>query len=417
MAYPLNASTFTRIDTKYPPMKADEYRLPTLLIIPLIQFLVIVLLFIALLNGQRELTVLGLVVIVLLAGTKIWSRLGTAGIHHETGSDKQRAFPGESFIFFTRIQNAKMLPVLAQLSVSFSKNFHTSENRPADLTKSCSLLWYQEALFRWHLKALRRGVYRLGSAELEVGDLFGFYGRKPAGASHVDVIVYPRLIPLKPVRLPRRDLIGVPGTQSPIEDPVYVYGTREYQSGRPARNIHWKASARLTRLQEKICEPGTQEKILLTVAVDQFYKHRAHSEFEKTLEVAASAAVQFDRDGFAVGMVTNGELQGGGTAVLPIGRGPRQIPKILEALARLQMKPTAKLGDILRNGLHLPWGSTGFNLSYDMGESCQNIYAFFNHRRAPIVSVVCQSDGLAVHGHKPQVGEVLTLEDVWVDGG
>jgi uncharacterized protein (DUF58 family) len=416
MAYPLNNSIFTMVDTKYPAMKADEYRLPTLLIIPLIQFFVIVLLFMALLNGQRELTVLGLVVITLLAGTRIWSRLGTAGIHHETSSDKLRGFPGESFIFSTRIQNAKILPVLAQLRISFSKNFQTAEN-PSDLNKSCSLLWYQEANFRWHLKALRRGVFRLGSAELKVGDLFGFYDRKPAGASHVDVIVYPRLIPLKPVRLPRRDLIGVPGTQSPIEDPVYVYGTREYQSGRPARFIHWKASARLTRLQEKICEPATQEKILLTVAVDPFFEHRAHSEFEKILEVAASAAVQFDRDGFAVGMVTNGELKGGGAAVLPIGRGPQQIPEILETLARLQMKPIAKLGDILRNGLRLPWGSTGFNLSYDMGESCKNIFAFFSHRRAPIVSVVCRTDGLPVSGHKPQIGEVLTVEDLCGDVG
>jgi uncharacterized protein (DUF58 family) len=395
-------------------MNAAEPRLPTLLIIPLIQFFVIVFLFIALLNGQRDLTVLGLVIITLLAGTGLWSRLSPAGIHHETSSDKQRGFPGETFIFSTRIRNAKILPVLAQLTISFSKNFQTVEN-PSDLKKNCSLLWYQEANFRWHLNALRRGVYRLGSAELKVGDLFGFYDRKPATASHVDVIVYPRLISLKPVCLPRRDSFGVPGTRSPIEDPVYVYGTREYQSGRPARYIHWKASARLTRLQEKICEPATQEKILLTVEVDQFYKRQAHSEFEKILEVAASAAVRFDHDGFAVGMVTNGELKGGGSAVLPIGRGHQQIPKILETLARLQMKPSAKLGDILRNGLRLPWGSTGFSLSYDMGETCKDIYAYFNHRRTPIVSVVCRTEGLAVRGHKPQIGEVLTLEDVCVD--
>jgi uncharacterized protein (DUF58 family) len=400
-------------DSQSSKLNADEHRLPTLLIMPLIQFLVIVFLFVALLNGQRDLTVLGLVVLTLLAGTRIWSRLSPVGIQHEISLDKQRGFPGETFIFFTRIRNAKILPVLAQLAVSFSKYFQTAENPPS-LKKSCSLLWYQEANFKWHLKALRRGVYRLGSVELKVGDLFGFYGRTPDTASHADVIVYPRLISLKPVRLPRRDLFGVPGTQSPIEDPVYVYGTREYQSGRPARYIHWKASARLARLQEKICEPATQEKILLIVEVDRFYKHQAHSDFEKILEVAASAAVQFDHDGFAVGMVTNGELKGGGSAVLPIGRGKQQIPNILETLARLQMKPSAKLADIMRRGIKLPWGSTGFSLLYDMGESCKDIYAFLSHRRAPIVSVVCRTDGLTGRGHISQIGEVLTLEDVCV---
>ena len=106
-------------------MNTDEYRLPTLLIIPLIQLIVGVLLVIALLNDHRELTVLILVVLAILVGTKIWSRLSPAKIQHEIMLDKQRGFPAETFILSVRIRNAKILPVLAQLSLSFSnyKNF------------------------------------------------------------------------------------------------------------------------------------------------------------------------------------------------------------------------------------------------------------------------------------------------------
>jgi uncharacterized protein (DUF58 family) len=392
-------------------MNADEHRLPTLLIIPLIQLFLAVFLIIALLNDHRQLTVLILVVFALLIGTKIWSRLSPVKIRHETMLDKQRGFPGETFLFSTRIRNAKILPVLAQLSLSFPKAFQSADS-PAELGKNCSLLWYQEVNFSCRLNALRRGVYRLGAAELRVGDLFGFYAGKADTASAIDVIVYPRLIPLKPVRLPRRDFFGIPGSQSPIEDPVYVYGTREYQSGRPARYIHWKASARLSQLQEKICEPAAQEKILLIVAVDHFYQNQAHADFEKILEVAASAAVHFDRTGFAVGLVTNGVLKGGGSPVLQIGRGTRQIPKILETLARLQMTPSADLGDILRRGLKLPWGTTAVSLSYDSGESCKEILAFFNHRRGPMVSVVCRREHAPAGDRKPQSVDVLTLADI-----
>ena len=95
--------------------------------------------------------------------------------------------------------------------------------------------------------------------------------------------------------------------------------------------------------------------------------------------MAASAAVHFDRLGFAVGLVTNGELKGGGTSVLPIARGTQQIPKILEILARLQMTPAADLGEVLRRSLKLTWGTTAVSLSYDSGESCKEIFAFFNH--------------------------------------
>ncbi len=392
-------------------MESDYERLPTLLIIPLIQLMVAVFLLIALLNDHRELTILILVALAILIGTYIWSRLSPAKIHHETWLDKQRGFPGETFIFSARIRNAKILPVLSQLSLSFSKDFQSTDSQAA-LKKKCSLLWYQEVNFRCHLNAMRRGVYRLGAGELRVGDLFGFYARNIDTAATIDVIVYPRLIPLKPVSLPRRDLFGIPGSKSPIEDPVYVYGTRDYQSGRPARYIHWKASARLPRLQEKICEPAAQEKILLIVAVDHFIKNQAHSDFEKILEVAASAAVYFDRAGFAVGLVTNGVLKGGGSPVLQIGRGKRQIPKILETLARLQMTPSADLGDILRRTVKLPWGTTGVSLTYDSAESCKEIFAFFNHRRGPIVSVVCRREPAPAGDPKLQPVNVLTLEDI-----
>ena len=120
-------------------MATDEYRLPTLLVIPLIQIIVAVLLIIALLNDHRELTVLILIVFAVLIGTKIWSRLSPAKIYHETLVDKQRGFPGETFVFCARIRNAKILPVLARLSLSFSKDFRPADS-PAALEKRCSLL-------------------------------------------------------------------------------------------------------------------------------------------------------------------------------------------------------------------------------------------------------------------------------------
>ena len=130
-------------NTQYPIpnsyMTTDEYRLPTLLIIPLIQIFVAVLLIIALLNDYRELTVLILIVFAILIGTKVWSRLSPAKIYHEIKVDKQRGFPGETFVLSARIRNAKILPVLARLALSFSKDFQSvdgpAEQGPAQLRR------------------------------------------------------------------------------------------------------------------------------------------------------------------------------------------------------------------------------------------------------------------------------------------
>jgi len=394
-------------------METENYRLPTALIIPLIQIFVVIFLFMAILNDQLDLTVLGLVVVVIMAGTRVWSRLSPAKMRCESSLNKQRVFAGESLVLSTRIQNAKVLPVLVQVKTSFASCFQPAEDL-ASPDKDCSLLWYQQADFQWHLTALRRGVYQLGPAQLSVGDLFGFYTRKQITPAASSVIVYPRLIPLKPLAMPRRDFFGIPGAKSPIEDPVFVYGTREYQSGRPARYIHWKASARFGQLQEKICEPAAQEKILLLVEVARFAECGAYAEFEKILEVAASAAVDFDRAGFALGLVTNGTLDGGGPNVLPIGRGARQMPKILETLARLQMTPVADLAGILRQGLKLPWGTTGFSLGHESGGPADETAAFFKNRRVPLVSVVCRRPDASGADQKLSSSGVLTLEDLCV---
>jgi uncharacterized protein (DUF58 family) len=398
-------------EVQHSPKNAEDYRLPSILIIPVIQIGAVIFLFIALLNRHRELTVLLLVVLSILVGVKIWRRLSTAKIGYETFLDKQRVFPGEKLSLSTRIRNAKLLPVLAEISASFATSFQTMDD-PKDLKKGCSLLWFQEVSFEWPLIACRRGVYRMDPAYLKVGDLFGFYASKIDSDSAVDVIVYPRLIPLKPLRLPRLEMFGIPGVRSPIEDPVYVYGTREYQSGRPARYIHWKASARLSRLQEKICEPAAQEKILLIIDVDSFCKRQTRSDFEKILEVAGSLAVKLDRDGVAVGMATNGEIKGGGAPIIPIGRGAQQIPKILETLARLRMSPIMNLRQLLRRGLRLPHGTTIIYLTYDSGQSCHEMSAFFQHRRQPTITIVCHGVPPLVNLREPRMANVLTVEDI-----
>ena len=127
----------------------------------------------------------------------------------------------------------------------------------------------------------------MGPPSLAVGDLFGFYTREIKTQASVDIIVYPRLVEIKPLSLPRRAFYGIPGARSPVEDPVYIYGTKDYQPGSPARRIHWKASARHNRIQEKLCEPTEQEKILILLDVGPFAEVRAEEAFERIIEAAA----------------------------------------------------------------------------------------------------------------------------------
>ena len=272
-------------------MEAQEHRLPTLFIVPLIQFFVGLLLFIALLHGQRDLTVLAFLVLGMVIGARVWSRLSLSGIKSYSTVDRQKVFPGQTLTLKMSAENAKLLPVWLQIKVPVDGSLHPF-SRETTFAKESGLLWYQRVQFQWELTAQRRGVHEIGPAQVKVADPFGFFPREKEAQGSLHIIVYPRLVPLKPISLPRRDLFGVPGAKSPVQDPIYILGTRDYQHWQPARYIHWKASARHNRLQEKIFEPSEQEKVLLVVEVDQFAQNSAGASFERTLEVGASLAVR-----------------------------------------------------------------------------------------------------------------------------
>ncbi len=391
-------------------MESQESRVSSIFIIPLMQFFVGVLLFVALLHRQRDLAVLTILVLGVMGGVRLWSRMSLAGITCYSMVDKEKVFPGEMLTLHVRVENAKFLPVWLQITMPIDGSLNPSSD-DTTITNESGLLWYQRAHFNRTLVAQQRGIHQVGPPHIKVADLFGFFPRERAERKDLHVIVYPRLVPLKPFSLPRRDFFGAPGAKSPVQDPIYVLGTRDYQHWRPARYIHWKASARHNHLQEKVFEPSEQLKVLLAVDVDQFGDKNATKEFEYTLEAVASLAVQFDQMGYAMGFVTNGVVQGG-SSILPIARNPQQLPAILEVLARLQMRPKRDLVDTLHRGLQLVWGASCVHFSYKEDIKTRAIEGYFSHRKTPMVFVVCQPRSLSGDNGHTVRSNVYLLDEI-----
>jgi uncharacterized protein (DUF58 family) len=370
-------------------MEEQNRGVPTIFVIPLIQFFVGLILFIALLNGLRDLTILTFLVLGLVFSTKLWTRISLSGIRSHSMIDKHKVFPCEMFTLRISAENGKFLPVWLQMQVPITGPIYTASGETT-LAKEDSLLWYQRTHFEWKLTAQRRGVHQIGPSHILAGDLFAFFSRERNEEEFHQIIVYPRLVPLKSFSLPRRDFFGVPGAKSPVQDPIYILGTRDYQHGHPAKYIHWKASARHHKLQEKIFESTEQEKILLVVDVDRFVSHNVEEEFENTLEIVASLAVRMEKQGYALGLATNGSMVGGGSAIVPIARNRKQLPAILEVLARLQMESKGDLIGTLRRGLEIHGGISCVHFSYEEDETVTAAEQYFKHRKTPVLFFVCQ---------------------------
>ncbi|MCP4023969.1 MAG: DUF58 domain-containing protein, partial [Desulfobacteraceae bacterium] len=148
--------------------------------------------------------------------------------------------------------------------------------------------------------------------------------------------------------------------------------------------IHWKASARYHKLQEKVCEPSIQEKILIVVDVQLFHSSRAKADFECMLEAAAAMAVYFVGKGNAVGFMTNAVIKGNTPCFVPLSRNRQSLSAILETIARMEMKSGSELIDIFHGHISRLWGISCIFCSHDIDSSILKMKTFYTKKRIPI---------------------------------
>ncbi len=379
-----------------------------------VQAFIFVCLFFALLFDVAELTLFSLVSLAMGIGSYLWSRVSLDHVNCKIALKPTRLFPGDRLKIEIHATNSKLLPVLLKIDL-FTHRSMTGKDADQSLREEICLFWFQQSIVSRELFPKKRGVYNLGPPRLSGGDLFGFFFKTVKTDERLEVVVYPRIVPIRPLSLPQKAFFGIPGPRSPIEDPCYVFGTREYQAGRPARGIHWKASARHHRLQEKLCEPAQQEKILILLDVDQFEKVPA--DFEKSLEAIASLILQLDRQRIAVGFATNGTIAGTGSNIIPISRSAVQMASILETLAGIHAEKAGPVTDILAGGYTIPWGVTSLYFACHCCRQTRRAKAFMDYRNIPACFVLAQKSNeeeipdTRQQGHTVYLDNLLAPED------
>jgi uncharacterized protein (DUF58 family) len=341
-----------------------------------------------LINGAHHLVLLCLLVLAIMVGLRLWSRSGASNIEFGLGIDMRRLFPGESLHTVLTADNRKFLPLSFEAHIRVGDGLrgtrHDGTSHDQSIQTENSLLWFESLRLEWDLQALRRGIHTVGPATLAAGDLLGFYMKQSVWEERFEVIVYPRIVPLNSFSLPKRDFFGVPAGESPVDDPVYILGTTDYHHSRPARHIHWKASARHNRLQQKVFEPTAQEKVLLVVDVSGFSDESCGESFEEMLEVVGSLTARLDEQGCSVGLVTNATVIKG-RRIVPVTRNPFQVGVILESLARMEMRQEMPVSDILLNGPAVSWGTTCIYFALGSTSETDRGRAVFLSRRIPVV--------------------------------
>ncbi|MEW5868985.1 MAG: DUF58 domain-containing protein [Chloroflexota bacterium] len=306
-----------------------------------------------------------LTLLYLLVGTFLlgrwWGRQALKGVvvrRAYTG----HAFLGEKVRVRLHVQNTGWLP-LAWMRVRESLPVELFSSGPYQRVVTVSPK--SEMSLEYWLDCRKRGYYPLGPLDLSSGDVLGAGGTHWRSEPVEFLTVYPKIIPLRQVKLPSQAPLGTLRHNQPIfEDPSRIWGKRDYVAGDSLRRVDWKSSANIGRLQVKLFEPSIalETTIFLNLNAGDYEMRTRYDVPELAIVVAASLASWVINVRQAVGLATNGIDPLLGEAPpppLPPRRGRSHLLRLLETLARIQVEETYSLADLLQQESHsLAWGTT-----------------------------------------------------------
>ncbi len=303
---------------------------------------------------------LGLVLVATGAVLEVWARRGLEGVEYRRHLPRQHAVVGDELPLDITVWNRKALP-LAWLQaideadrrmVVRERDLAPEASGSFALRNAWTLAPYERVVRHFHIVAERRGVYVLGPARLEVGDLLARPAASETTPGTAGWIVRPRSVAVRMVVSERRWGGELRARRGLLDDPTRYAGVRPYQPGDPLRGIHWKATARLGRPVSKRFDPARQSEVVVALDIEKpggSWRPGGEDDLVESLCVAAASLLrQLRGEGAAVGLAA--AAYGGGSRpmayVAPAGSEP-QLGRCLDLLARLGPLPTASFERLL----------------------------------------------------------------------
>jgi len=182
-----------------------------------------------------------------------------------------------------------------------------------------------------HVRALRRGAYRIGPFDVGSTYPLGIVRLSQKIGQPQTLLVTPRIHPMRGLRLNsgmRHQPGGLPMASQQGESLEFI-GVRDYRPGDSPRKIHWKLFAR--RGQPVVREFAQEYFSRIGIILDT-YKPPRSQDFEAALECVASLGSFLERSDSVVDFFAAGEQ----LILLSMGRNQGSLEGVLETLACVQ---------------------------------------------------------------------------------
>lgn len=311
-------------------------------------------------SGEAGLLALGLFGLLATGVSWAWSRLGGWRVTVEQRVVPTYAFAGDDVQLTLKIRNRKALPARISIYLPFERWRDDGLSLEQEQTIAMTLPPLSQRRHTLQVKAERRGVYDLALGQFATSDPWGYFiHRKPVHGSAA-LWVYPRLYDIYGLSLnPAVSPDGSPGRHGMWSNRLYWSGIKGGEN-RPARDIHWPATARLQQLQYKQYDTSRQAGVFVLLDLEPPRSAADLRRAEQAISLAASLIWQRLQDDEPAGFLTNS-----GYDRLPAGPSQwRRITNVTTFTQLLRFLAALKLEDgkwhswdaVLAGQAAPPWG-------------------------------------------------------------
>lgn len=288
---------------------------------------------------------LALAAIALAALEHYWADYTSAVLRFHGCCDEILAEPGQIVTWRGTVENRGKLPLpFVRLTERFPKDAqvrepeawiksHCTDNMMQwYIEEKMTLLPYQSRTRTVRLSFPARGVYPLGSYQVDAGDLLGFRESGTSG-DWQEIVIMPR----RSNNTVSLDALGgflgdVSVRRFILEDPILTVGFREYTGREPMKSISWTRTATAGSLQVRQYDFTAERHIMILLNVEG----ATPEELEESFRQMRSVCEALEQKKIPYGFRTNGNLTGPGGRItcMPEGLGSRHLNTILYGLGR-----------------------------------------------------------------------------------
>ncbi|WP_294345517.1 DUF58 domain-containing protein [uncultured Clostridium sp.] len=222
-------------------------------------------------------------------------------------------FQGEESEIVETISNKKIIPIW-WISIRFSISAYLNFNK--ENVKDNGNIVYRKDIFsikpyeklekHYTFKGERRGCYEINEYSLKTSNFFVEYNFVENIKKHIEMYVYPRVIPELEFDLRLSNLIGeIEVEHDIIEDPFKLRSVREYSTLDSIKKVNWTATAKTGDLKVNEYEYTMGSEITVFLNVERYNSWDSEDLVEEGINIANTLGIRCGEKGISLRLISN----------------------------------------------------------------------------------------------------------------